>query len=130
MKALTGEALAEADTRVPFDPETRLTLRIDVVLTAVALYVPIRSCLLWVLPAWALALYVASSRIGTPGDRSPLGNLINLTMLCIFSYSGAYRQERQRRERWLAVRCVQQQETELIESSELSAALEDVGRFM
>ncbi len=70
---------------MPLDPEMLLVIRMDIVIAALCLWAPIRSCVLWVLPVCAVGIFVLATSAGSADPRGPWGNTVNLCVLCFLS---------------------------------------------
>eukprot|EP00443_Scrippsiella_acuminata_P064674 CAMPEP_0115384128 /NCGR_PEP_ID=MMETSP0271-20121206/6947_1 /TAXON_ID=71861 /ORGANISM="Scrippsiella trochoidea, Strain CCMP3099" /LENGTH=476 /DNA_ID=CAMNT_0002807471 /DNA_START=126 /DNA_END=1553 /DNA_ORIENTATION=+ len=83
-----------------------------VVVSAVCLYIPVRTCVLWIVPTLASISHICASAYIQPHQSS-----LHLQAQCfmffvfIFSVHGAMRNEKHVRERWLAIKRADQQES-------------------
>mmetsp|Transcript_7637 Transcript_7637/g.17993 ORF Transcript_7637/g.17993 Transcript_7637/m.17993 type:complete len:524 (+) Transcript_7637:93-1664(+) len=114
--------------------EVFILLALDGIMTVVAMYIPIRSCTLWILPLCGVGSYffmlvVVDSIF--PSDR--FKSISALLFLTIFACHGAYRNEQHRREKWIALQqvmecteVVKQQETQIQETAALVKGLRTV----
>eukprot|EP00930_Biecheleria_cincta_P071174 TRINITY_DN5869_c0_g1_i1.p1 TRINITY_DN5869_c0_g1~~TRINITY_DN5869_c0_g1_i1.p1 ORF type:complete len:606 (+),score=58.62 TRINITY_DN5869_c0_g1_i1:34-1851(+) len=98
--------------------EVFIPLAIDCLLTAVAMYVPVRTCILWTLPCCAVGSYLIvllAFDDAMLNDRHlPAGAL---GLLAFFSMHGALKNEKRRRENWKALAHVTDTEKVVLEQS-------------
>ena len=94
--------------------EFLVVLVIDVLMIAVCLFVPMRTCALWVLNVVAVVAFAAMVIFcGSAFPHSFPQCMLLHTSLCIFSFVGAHRNEQIAREKWKAQKQVDQQQEEL-----------------
>eukprot|EP00930_Biecheleria_cincta_P028065 TRINITY_DN19582_c1_g1_i2.p1 TRINITY_DN19582_c1_g1~~TRINITY_DN19582_c1_g1_i2.p1 ORF type:complete len:578 (-),score=92.64 TRINITY_DN19582_c1_g1_i2:196-1929(-) len=100
--------------------EVFVLLAIDGLLTAVAMYVPVRTCMLWILPlvgvgSHFIVLVLADSML--PNDRNlRIGVLL---LLAFFSQHCAVRDETRRRQNWQALALVSKTEKMVKQTEEV-----------
>lgn len=127
---LFGEDPAEVwntDTR---DSAVHAPMVLDIGLTFVVLYIPIRSCIMWILPAFAVCVY-SILQFSLPA-AFPAGRYMDVGLLLIsavFAYHGCFRHDRQRRETWVAKQSVRDAQEhvnslEIIRNSQVSEIAE------
>eukprot|EP00411_Alexandrium_monilatum_P030106 CAMPEP_0175365178 /NCGR_PEP_ID=MMETSP0095-20121207/18492_1 /TAXON_ID=311494 /ORGANISM="Alexandrium monilatum, Strain CCMP3105" /LENGTH=533 /DNA_ID=CAMNT_0016663155 /DNA_START=42 /DNA_END=1640 /DNA_ORIENTATION=- len=118
--------------------EVYILLALDGIITVVAMYIPVRSCALWVLPLCSVGSYatmlVAVDTV-FPDDR--FKSVCALIGLTVVAAHGAYRNEQQRREKWIALQqvsvaneTVKQQETQIAETTALVKGLRTVANAL
>jgi len=97
------------------------------VVTACCMYMPIRSCVLWVVNLTAgLSQPLCVMLLGTTYPQAIL-RVVSLAMcMHLMQFQGARRHERQRRDKWLALRRVEEQSTELENAAMLARALQSM----
>ena len=89
-------------------------LVLDACLTAMSLFLPIRSCILWVVFVSALLPFVVIVHVNGSAFPTDAGNSIfTLSGLALLAFLGARRAEQSLREKWKAQRQVAQQQEEL-----------------
>mmetsp|Transcript_86310 Transcript_86310/g.217511 ORF Transcript_86310/g.217511 Transcript_86310/m.217511 type:complete len:840 (+) Transcript_86310:76-2595(+) len=94
---------------------------------AVCMYMPIRVCILWIVPACASLVYiVVIALVGSPFPASMYKIALGLPAMCFFCYQGARRHERHIREKWLAMQRIEEQDTELEDRASLARAFHEV----
>jgi len=101
-----------------YTSELLLVLNMIVTLAGVCLYCPIRSCILWILPACVVCILVAARTLEWPESESSFQVPIPVMMLCFFAYIGAHRHEQHMRQEWRAVQQVQEAQVEIQESQD------------
>merc|ERR1719353_573436 len=75
----------------------------DLALTMFALYVPVRSCVQWILPAFGLIPYlVLLLAVGSASPRTIHSSIMLSICLAIVAVHGQHRVEQQRRKEWIA----------------------------
>eukprot|EP00930_Biecheleria_cincta_P071177 TRINITY_DN5869_c0_g2_i1.p1 TRINITY_DN5869_c0_g2~~TRINITY_DN5869_c0_g2_i1.p1 ORF type:complete len:603 (+),score=61.16 TRINITY_DN5869_c0_g2_i1:37-1845(+) len=98
--------------------EVFILLAIDGLLTAVAMYVPIRSCVLWILPCCGVGSYLVmllALDVVMPNDRHLTVGA--LALLAFFSMHGAFQNDKRRRENWKALCRVMETEEVVMEQT-------------
>jgi len=97
--------------------EQDIIIGFDVLITAVCLFAPIRSCVLWILPLSAMCLFFAVKASASLTDQPVVrpNHAITLGAFCIFGFVGASRNERHVREKWIALRQVVDREQEVLQ---------------
>lgn len=108
------------ELRSPPDPETKLVLSLGMAMIGVCLWMPIRSHMSWMLIALAIVVFCFAALLGSPVDYPSSENAFNLLILCLLTHWGAYRQDRQVREKWLAEHQVEAQR-DLLQTQEQAA---------
>merc|ERR1740129_975503 len=90
-------------------------LVLDMAITAVCLYLPIRSYMLPIMLVSGIVTYIVMLLIApTPFDYyTHVRSTAALLVLAIFAYQGARRNEKMVRQKWLADRTVENQRTQI-----------------
>jgi hypothetical protein len=103
-------------------------LYINVILSAACLFIPIRTCVLWLVPSFAVVSY-SILNVSFPKPFPGVGSWSSIALggLAIMSFLGAYRNEQMARKEWRASQRVLQQEKELVNRH--AAASEMLERF-
>lgn len=118
--------------------EVYILLALDGIMTVTAMYIPIRSCVLWVLHLCGVGSYMCMLVVVDsvfPDDR--FKSVCSIVALTVIAYHGAYRNEKQRREKWIALQqvieateVVKQQETQIAETTALVKGLRSVANAL
>jgi len=118
--------------------EVYILLALDGIMTTVAMYIPVRSCVLWVLMLVGVGSYtvmLAGVDSVFPDDR--FKSVAALIGLAVVAGHGAYRNEMSRREKWIALQqvieateVVKQQENQIEESTVLVKGLRSVANAL
>eukprot|EP00928_Gymnodinium_smaydae_P098735 TRINITY_DN9246_c0_g4_i1.p1 TRINITY_DN9246_c0_g4~~TRINITY_DN9246_c0_g4_i1.p1 ORF type:complete len:649 (-),score=77.90 TRINITY_DN9246_c0_g4_i1:359-2242(-) len=88
-------------------------LVLDGVLTCACHLAPIRTCVLWLLPAFVFVPYVVLEEVVAPGSPDAqeganvlgLFNILGIFLLALFAYVGAWRHEKFVRQKFLDLHC-------------------------
>jgi len=93
--------------------EMQILLCNDFCLTCVTMYIPVRACVLWLMPVLGTIPYLINLvLLGTAFPREAPSNISLLISLVVFAVRGAHRIEVQRRKEWILAR---DQHRELLE---------------
>ena len=84
---------------IPSDAEDRLVIRVDIVLTAVTLFLPLRVQVGWIIPFTALVVFLAAASLGALEGSNSISNGSHLFLLCFICLLGDRQQEQQVREK-------------------------------
>lgn len=113
------------NTSVHAESYTLFALQATVI--SVCMYMPIRSFVLWVAPVAAVVAYLSILIfVGSCFPQPMLRTVPTLTFVCVMQFHGARRHEQHRREKWLALRRVQEQDTALQNAASLARALSEM----
>lgn len=100
---LFGEDPEETWSIDPRQSAIHIPLLLDIGLTMVCLYLPVRSSVVWVLPVSSVGVFTALQlSLPTAFDGAHYDVLILVT-LAAFALHGSYKNEFHRRERWVAI---------------------------
>mmetsp|Transcript_112956 Transcript_112956/g.319608 ORF Transcript_112956/g.319608 Transcript_112956/m.319608 type:complete len:520 (-) Transcript_112956:56-1615(-) len=135
---LFGEHPTEVWAHDARGAEVYILLALHGTLTVVAMYIPVRSCTLWILPLCSVGCYLAMLVFVDsvfPADR--FKSVSALMALTVFACQGAYRSEKHRREKWIALQqvleateVVKQQEDQIQETAALVKGLRTVANAL
>jgi len=111
--------------------EKHMLLTMDVALTAVYLYVPVRVHTLWIVPVCLLSTFAAYLfAVGFPNPISHASNFSMLVPLLLFSYQGRRRDEQHSRERWIAIQGLEESKVRETEQSSLARGMQSVAEIL
>lgn len=124
MWGVRPEDVWREDTRAA---EGRTVLAIDAVVASTCLFLPIRSCILWIMPLGAWSSFTALTLgVGSPWPGNEILFPSLLAFLLTFAYCGAHEKERNARQRWIAQHVCHQQQGVIQENSALAQGMQDL----
>ena len=111
--------------------DSKTLLVIDLIMTAACLFVPLRACVLWMVPVCAIGTFmVMVLALGSPVPADIPGHLTFICGVSFFAYHGACRHERSARERWLALQQVRESQEKTSQASAFATAMGEVAKAL
>lgn len=108
-----------------YGSETSMLLAIDSIFTAMCLFLPLRTCVLWIpLMFGNCTVLVLVFILGSPHPDDVWNSLFTLLALSVFAYVGAHMKEQTARAKWLAVQRADKSEVLVQEQQEELSQLE------